>query len=306
MRIELRVLFLASLTGVILHSFSSVAEDKKSTKKEVAGAATANTSDATSSSASADSSSEPASEEANAPAEATTDGTGASPCTLVSCSGHGACVLREGQPMCACDPGYAPDSKTGLSCIALAPQQPVVAVPVVTGPSPEQAKEAEEMNAAVESVAPVLSPRQARTYYYRYKSLYRNNAFSGTFQDYLIRRYTSKRNAGIAFTIVGACLISASVSFGVVSSNIFYSDEELGAAFAVLSVISGASGLTFLSIGIANTAVGGSKVRRLKKLQSSSVSTSAMGGLHIYPFLTRTGRGTGDATAYGLGASLRF
>ncbi len=43
------------------------------------------------------------------------------PCAGVSCSNHGTCVLKGGDPACACDEGYAPDATTGLSCQPAAP-----------------------------------------------------------------------------------------------------------------------------------------------------------------------------------------
>ena len=38
-------------------------------------------------------------------------------CRRVRCSGHGLCVIRDGEPVCACDDGYVVDQRTGLSCI---------------------------------------------------------------------------------------------------------------------------------------------------------------------------------------------
>jgi PEGA domain len=38
------------------------------------------------------------------------------PCEIVSCSGHGNCLIKNGEPMCACSKGYGADS-TGLGCV---------------------------------------------------------------------------------------------------------------------------------------------------------------------------------------------
>jgi hypothetical protein len=38
------------------------------------------------------------------------------PCEGVSCSNHGTCVTKGGDPACACDEGFIPDPTTGLSC----------------------------------------------------------------------------------------------------------------------------------------------------------------------------------------------
>ena len=43
---------------------------------------------------------------------------GGNPCKGVTCAGHGTCVVKGGDPMCACHEGFAPDAVTGLSCQA--------------------------------------------------------------------------------------------------------------------------------------------------------------------------------------------
>ncbi|MFC1482612.1 hypothetical protein ACFL51_02280 [Myxococcota bacterium] len=37
----------------------------------------------------------------------------------MTCSDHGTCVVKGGEPVCACHGGYAPDSRTGLSCLPI-------------------------------------------------------------------------------------------------------------------------------------------------------------------------------------------
>lgn len=39
---------------------------------------------------------------------------GEDPCSGITCSGHGRCVVIDGEPVCECDAGYEPD---GLSCV---------------------------------------------------------------------------------------------------------------------------------------------------------------------------------------------
>ncbi len=41
-------------------------------------------------------------------------------CKDITCSNHGKCVVKGGEPVCACFEGYAPDSTAGLSCLPLA------------------------------------------------------------------------------------------------------------------------------------------------------------------------------------------
>ena len=40
-------------------------------------------------------------------------------CKGITCSSHGKCVVKSGEPVCACYEGYAPDTTAGLSCIPL-------------------------------------------------------------------------------------------------------------------------------------------------------------------------------------------
>ncbi len=42
----------------------------------------------------------------------------ADPCTRIICSGHGTCVLKNGEPTCACHSGFSADH-TGLNCVAV-------------------------------------------------------------------------------------------------------------------------------------------------------------------------------------------
>jgi len=43
------------------------------------------------------------------------------PCAKVTCSGHGTCLLKAGEPVCACNENYVPDLTTGLSCLPIQP-----------------------------------------------------------------------------------------------------------------------------------------------------------------------------------------
>ncbi len=66
------------------------------------------------------------------------------PCAKVSCSGHGTCVIKGDDPVCACENGYQADS-VGLSCVPNTPvateTRTVKAVPdrVVVKPAPHAA-----------------------------------------------------------------------------------------------------------------------------------------------------------------------
>ncbi len=57
------------------------------------------------------------------------------PCEKVSCSNHGDCIIKGGDPVCACHEGDTPDETTGLSCQSVSltkkatsaePQNPLV------------------------------------------------------------------------------------------------------------------------------------------------------------------------------------
>jgi len=57
-------------------------------------------------------------------AQAQVEGMASDPCKGVSCSNHGNCVVVDGNPVCACEEGYAPDEVSGLSCQPVSAQQP--------------------------------------------------------------------------------------------------------------------------------------------------------------------------------------
>lgn len=52
---------------------------------------------------------------------------GADPCAGVSCAGYGNCIVVEGRPACACNPGYTTDS-TGLNCVSTGQPAPTVEI----------------------------------------------------------------------------------------------------------------------------------------------------------------------------------
>lgn len=41
-------------------------------------------------------------------------------CQHITCSGHGVCVVKGGEPLCACNNNYAADQRTGMNCIPIA------------------------------------------------------------------------------------------------------------------------------------------------------------------------------------------
>ncbi len=60
-------------------------------------------------------------------------------CTGLTCSNHGTCVVKAGEPVCACDDGYVPDTTTGLSCQPVAPlpaAAPTSVAPVYSSTTP--------------------------------------------------------------------------------------------------------------------------------------------------------------------------
>ncbi len=69
------------------------------------------------------------------------------PCTGVTCSTHGTCVTKGGDPACACDEGFIPDPTTGLSC------QPVAAPVASRGPDPKTSRGVAVAGVAIEAVA---------------------------------------------------------------------------------------------------------------------------------------------------------
>ena len=58
-------------------------------------------------------------------------------CKDITCSGHGVCVVKENNPVCACDSGFRPDARTRLHCIdeKIAPPAGATA-PLIIPPPP--------------------------------------------------------------------------------------------------------------------------------------------------------------------------
>lgn len=52
-----------------------------------------------------------------APSPAAPQPAGSDICGAISCSGHGTCIVKGGEPFCACDTGFKPDH-TGINCVA--------------------------------------------------------------------------------------------------------------------------------------------------------------------------------------------
>lgn len=51
-------------------------------------------------------------------------------CAGLTCSSHGTCVVKAGEPVCACNDGYTPDTTTGLSCQPVAPLPAAAPTPI--------------------------------------------------------------------------------------------------------------------------------------------------------------------------------
>ena len=127
------------------------------------------------------------------------------PCADVSCAGHGKCVVKGGEPMCACDNGYVPDATTGLSCqrnlkaasLASSKMQALLQLP--------QPKRVEE----------VLQRDLSNEY-----AEYQAGPSDKSFTEFMYGKYVRKRNAGIGVLVPGLVLACSIGAFMIPANNI--------------------------------------------------------------------------------------
>lgn len=117
------------------------------------------------------------------------------PCAKVTCANHGVCVMKRGEPVCACDEGYEADPTTGLSCRPIRQTKPRFRrrfIPVTiddTGLTPQRRVEARLH----------VDRGHLDAEYERFLE-----ADTGTsFGTYMFRKFTKRRGIGIGILVPG-------------------------------------------------------------------------------------------------------
>ncbi len=177
----------------------------------------------------------------------------ANPCDGLSCANHGQCVVKQGDPICACDEGYEADPTTGLSC------RPIQAA---VQPVPE--KELTEQ----EQVEHILGANKGRldAKYQEYVKL-----GGSSFADYMYRDFTKKRNAGIPVLLLG--LTSYGVAIGLAVKNNTSANPSKG--LAVGTVICSLTGTTMIIVGSVLTGKGNKGRKKLRPALSGEKVASS-------------------------------
>ena len=122
-------------------------------------------------------------------------------CGPITCSNHGVCVVKRGEPMCACEEGFAPDPTTGLSC------QPAPSGAAETSPSLTFEQEQREIQVALQLKAPPDAG-----YCLRYETQYPDKHCVHFWYDY----YSRKKRSSLLVLIPGILGIGAGAAMGLV------------------------------------------------------------------------------------------
>ena len=137
-----------------------------------------------------------------------------SPCAKVACSSHGVCVLLKGEPSCACDEGFVPDTVNGLNCIpSSSQQQPTVA---------KQKANADLIDPSVRAVDRLLPGYPTDRIYQRYLWLTKVGRFSGTFPEFVESGFRTKKIRGAILLGAGVAVTALSVLsfvFGIIQDQ---------------------------------------------------------------------------------------
>ncbi len=130
-------------------------------------------------------------------------------CEKISCSGHGVCVESNGNPTCACDQDFAPDSHSGLNCLPLETGKTLESVAAMEG-------ERQEMLNQFYSVLPTFPADRYYSHYVRIRSYGR---YKGSFFDYMAGEFRKKRGGSIAMSAIGGALLLSSIIMIPIGAN---------------------------------------------------------------------------------------
>ena len=119
-------------------------------------------------------------------------------CDRIPCSGHGICVVKSGEPICACYEGFVPDSAGGLNCIR--EQSPPPPPPPVARPprAPAWNKETYYLNLSI-----ALGDYDIRPARKQYEAALKNRTAEGSFAAYLRGRFKRTQNFGTLSMSIG-------------------------------------------------------------------------------------------------------
>ncbi len=132
------------------------------------------------------------------------------PCAVVTCANHGTCVVKEGDPICACDDGYEADPATGLSC------RPIVA-PLQAALVSEELSEQDEIEQALGARKGQLNAQW---------QAYKSSTSDGSFADYMYGSFTRKRTAGLVLLPLGAAATVGGVMLMVAGSRVSIDEND--------------------------------------------------------------------------------
>jgi hypothetical protein len=224
------------------------------------------------------------------------------PCAEVTCSGHGACIIKGGEPVCACHDGYRADD-AGVNCLPFqgGESSPASdsALTKNDGGLPVQGDDAQG-RADYEKVKAALPEFSHESDFLTYGRALKLGRIQGSFIEY--KRYRANKRRRGAGALIGVGTFFAAVSlplFGVGIANLARGDRGWGPPFL------GPAGLC-LGIAIPLLATGAVRMSRAKRTIRglATIDTTAASREHksarvaVAPFFDTTSATWGLGSVY--------
>lgn len=177
------------------------------------------------------------------------------PCTQVTCSARGACVLKNNEPTCACFQGFIPDSVNGLSCIAEAS---------TTAPP------AWDIDTYYAAMNIALGEYDIDSRLQAYQAETARGEIKGSFADYLRRSFKRTQNFGTIAMSFGIAAFAGGLSMHMLYAG--YPDKGGLLAGAIILDLTGAG---LIGTGAAMLTLASKRTKQLEKFEKSNPLQSA-------------------------------
>ncbi len=195
-------------------------------------------------------------------------------CDSVTCSDRGKCVIKGGEPTCACFAGFVPDNVNGLSCI------PEYAPPKKPAFDSEGYYAALKKQLGKYDISKTLS---------MYKAEIEFGTWDGSFSDYLKNSFKRTQNFGVlsmAFGITGFA--------GGLAMHMLYAGDTNKKGFLAGAVLLDIAGLGLIGTGSAFLTISSQKTKIVEKVDKkyhSSQNTAGINSLSAHFYATSNSAG---------------
>ena len=173
-----------------------------------------------------------------------------SPCEAVSCGGRGACVMKNGEPTCACYPGFIPDSINGLTCL---PEQR----------SSRPAPKTWDMNTYYEGLKQAMLPYDISPKLVEYRATVDSGKGTpGSLSAYLHRSFKRTQNFATVELSFGIAALAGALSMHMIYAG--FPDRDGFLAGAIILDLGGAG---LIGLGSAMTALSVGRAKKLDRFE---------------------------------------